>query len=158
MMAVRSTSDAETAVIVQEPASANATLRVDNRLGCRVRQLLVVDSNGVAWWADNVDAEASKNLERIDPAQARGTLQRLHLENMLESPELLDPSFQNRHYYSDFSVNAGETLLERKLRQWMTTLGPPRSYLAIVNAPPGVPLGVSGASEEASFHVVAGRW
>ena len=49
-------------------------------------------------------------------------------------------------------------ILERSLRGTVPAGLPPRSYMAITSASPGVPVGYSRAREEASFHMVLGTY
>ena len=49
-------------------------------------------------------------------------------------------------------------ILERNLKQAAYSELTPRSYLAITRTAPELPLGYPAAREQASYHVVTGRW
>jgi hypothetical protein len=49
-------------------------------------------------------------------------------------------------------------ILERNLKQAAYSELTPRSYLAITRTAPELPLGYRAAREQASYHVVTGRW
>ena len=97
----------------------------------------------------------------------------VHLGQTLDFPTGYDPRlyeneyrYGRRYYWSSTDnqlppARVAESLLECKLQQ--ACYGdlrdlPPRSYLAVTQTSPDVPLGYRDAREVASFHVVQGRW
>jgi hypothetical protein len=159
-VAVRSTTDAKARIDIRA-LGAGKPPRVANRLGQRIEQLLVVDASGASWWVEGLD-DGETTAASIVPGDAERRLQRLYVENMPEAPD-------GYRDMSDYPIIVGDDgllhrfendpILEQSLSRWLSNRRPPRSYVAIVaESPPGVPLGVDGVSEEASLHIVVGRW
>ena len=74
--------------------------------------------------------------------------------------------FRKGYYYGGWSTvdqnlappSFASGILECSLVGTLPADLPPRSYIAITNASPGVPVGYSRAREEASFHMVLGTY
>ncbi len=153
------------------------TLRVKNRLGTRIEQLVVYGEDRKYYWAQGVDVEKTTLLQPFTPrAQAK------FRKTWLESQPQVSPGIQTRYNnYSDvFGLRnirrprGGSSAIIPPTQQTsrleaslagLSTLGSvpfsplrPGSYVAVVKQSPEVVLGVASASEEASFHVILGKW
>ena len=153
------------------------TLRIKNRLGTRIEQLVVYCEDRKYYWAEGVDAEKTTLLQPFTP-RTQTKFQQTWAENRPQ----ISPGIQTRYNnYSDvFGLrnirrsrggNSAITpptqqtsRLEASLAGLSTlgsaTLSPPQpgSYVAVVKQSPEVVLGVASASEEASYHVILGKW
>jgi hypothetical protein len=73
-------------------------------------------------------------------------------------------AFRNRYGFQQSDARLATSVMNEYLAELAGLAGrpaldlPPRSYLAVTESGPEVEFGLQGASEEASFHVVAGQW
>jgi hypothetical protein len=158
---------------------AGGKIRTFNQLGTGIHYLLVLDDDGNLFAGENLTDRSKSVLEPIERTEAIRKVRELFTANRPEAPPALaaeDSDFQiiqrrqtrrmmSRRYglqYSEQRLDAN--LLSDALADLAGTAGqpalslPPRSYLAITEIGPEVVLGVPSAEEQASFHVVVGRW
>jgi hypothetical protein len=136
---------------------------VANKLKSPVRQLLVVDSRGKCWWAENLAAGKSLRPVAIEPFEARRRLEAAGNHAPLGPPPGFDQlpygDFSGGYYGYYDDLDDSSSVLERGIDRWLSApADTPRSYVAIVESPPGLPRGIEAAHEESSLHVVVGRW
>jgi hypothetical protein len=157
------------------PEGQESPPAVENGLGARVLELFLLDGNGRGYWAGGIDPGARFRLQAaaLEPAAAR--LRQVLAEHRPANPPKFDPidfrrafgfGFNPFYYYWGWdeglpepSTEQGvlETNLNRLAASGLRRLNP-RSYVAIVESSSETPLGFESAREEASLHVVLGRW
>jgi hypothetical protein len=150
-------------------------LRVKNRLGAKIKTLLVVNEAGQIYSGENVAVDSSAALQPIARDDAARLINRLVVDSMPQAPPELGSSdtdlaaLQSRSRFGRFGVqyNGGrlsENLTGIALMDLAGLTGrpaldlPPRSYIAIAETGPEVELGISYAKEEASFHLIEGKY
>ncbi len=163
-----------------ELAPAGGVLRATNELGVDVRYVLAVDDAGQWYAGEHLAAGAAT---RLPPAARDDVLlrwRRLVLDNTPVDPPALAGSvsdllrlqrrtqqraFERTYGPLDFSVQRlANNLANNAIAELAGVEGrpplqlPPRSYLAVTAAGPEVELGIADITEEASFHVLVGRW
>jgi hypothetical protein len=150
---------------IREAADAASPPQCKNDLGTGLRQLLIVDAQGNAWWAENVSAGATAAPAKLAPGEGRGRLIAIHVQHALRPPAGIGGFWPGGGPYTNyeyFDELQSSSVLERGLADWLGASPgealQPRSYVAIVESPAGVPLGVPHARQEAGLHVVVGRW
>jgi hypothetical protein len=147
--------------------------QVENRLEAHVRYLLLRDRGGAYFSTRDLAANATAMLSPIDPAAAEKELHQL--------ADAVAPSFpgdearfnnsimrmlmpQRRGFGGDSA--AGDPMMETSLLEsqiaaatspWKQPLAP-GTYVAVTERCPAVPIGVPKVREEASLHVVRGRY
>ncbi|MEO8498122.1 MAG: hypothetical protein ABI614_23905, partial [Planctomycetota bacterium] len=159
---------------VDEPAGA-ASPRVTNRLGVDIEQMVLRPSDGLWYACNKLTAGSSVQLYEIDSNQFPGQWNKLFAAQRPQFPIGFDPSqlenvstiFGNS-YAGGNQIDRGlpapttaTSVLERGLRNignLKLDAMQPRSYIAIVRTAPNISLGIESVAEEASFHVVTGRW
>jgi hypothetical protein len=151
-------------------ADPSAPLRVINRLNTVVQKLGVRNADGKYYWGTNLAAGKEATLQSAELATIQRELRAALLANRPSFPPGYDARYYNRgfgfgrsYYYNanDQGLPAPKFdagLLERSLSLAAYTPLEPRSYVAITQTAPEVPLISGSAREEASFHVVTGRW
>jgi len=155
-----------------EPADQKNALRVTNKLDAGVAKVLICDSAGRYHWAENVETGEEFRPRKINATEAAQQLRLSYNENRPEVPKGFDP----RHYrnslgfsrYWRTDVDQGlsppalnQSVLERGVQRAMYTDASamkPRTYIAITRTTTEASLGYQASREEASFHVVVGRW
>jgi hypothetical protein len=170
-LVVRSTHDAKSELVISKANGASGELEVENRLGGRIEKLWLVDSGGKSYWGEAIGQARSKALAAKDPADCLGLIQEALSANAPRTPEGFDPNMRRRRgfgYYYGYSYRnnslppASQTgsLFERKMSQLSSPAFKlaPKSYIAIVERSAETPTGVESAKEEASFHVIYGKW
>jgi hypothetical protein len=147
--------------------SRSGSTSVKNKLGTRVLALMVCDSTGATHWGEGIDADSETGLSAIKKSEASLKLNSLFAASRPEFPRDMNLGYGyrlgfNRDYDEEFH---DPEMVRSRLEQSLKTFGPayaykpqPRTYLAIVESSPEVELGVDGAAEEGSFHVVFGRY
>jgi hypothetical protein len=153
-------------------------LRAKNELQTAIRFVLVADASGNLFAGHDLADGASGELLPIESAAAARRFAELLHDHQPEPPPELSAAGRSpavgwglfgSPYYAYGYGNAGNSNLSENLQQeafgrWMTASAeaapelPPRSFVAITDTNPEVELGVAGAHEEASFHVIAGQW
>lgn len=149
-------------------------LKVKNRLGTRIHQLVVCPDKGEYryCWATDIREDETKVLTPITPVEVRKRLGKTWNDHQLKLPEDMDGrrqgsifGFSRRYYYGPRwsrgrslppSQNTGR--LERSLAGAGLGSLAPGSYVAVVQQSPEVVLGTPVARQEASFHVIFGKW
>lgn len=167
------TSEAE--LLVGERPSGPPS--VENRLGTRVRQLLLCDSQGNLFATADL---APEQLATLTPVVADEEVRDDFFEKFVAGQLWDPPGFDRQDYrrnrwgiwgrrYSSYgyygangnqvaAANSLRSLLELKLAAAPWRELQPRSYLALVEHSPEVPLGTRTTREPTSFEVIAGRW
>ncbi len=161
-----------------ELAAGGGKLRATNELGAAIESVLVVDQAGELWAGEKLATSEVAFLDRIEHRDAIRRFRELVVENAPEPPAALsgDDSHysvmqrrQWRSFGGRFGNQSGESRLEANLmNEAVAELAglagrpalalPPRSYVAVTATGPEVELGMPGAKEEASFHVIVGQW
>jgi hypothetical protein len=155
--------------------------RVENALGSAVTHVAVFDDEGRPFVAQNVppgssaSLEADGNLKPIGEALFEGQSSKQMPEGLGDyqtSRGLFEMRSRDWYYYGPGrfgrgAVPAGDT---SRLERVLATLGgsknalldtknhQPRTYVAIVAESPEVAFGLDPVEEEASFHVIVGKW
>jgi hypothetical protein len=172
------TSRTRAALSVTWPEGRQSPPQIENRLGTRILQLVVRDEAGRDYWAEGVDKGAAVRPQPADPSAASERLRQELANNRPADPPQFDPSdYQRsfgmglglRHSYSYWEYgdqwlsepSTEDGILETSLRG-VGAMGiqslPRGGYVAIVESCDEVPLGIERAREEASLHVIQGRW
>jgi hypothetical protein len=154
--------------------SSDGDVRVWNHLQTSIRQLLLCDEAGELYWGDAIDNEASATLRPLRRERARAQLIKTFQENQPRPPEEMSYASERifgirsrGYYYWGQRGNRYENarLASSRLEWALALYGPaepftpqPRTYLAIVDSSPAVPLGVADAEQDGSFHVIRGLW
>lgn len=133
---------------------------VRNRWATRIHQLVVRSRGGQYYWAHDVAEDGQATLEPIEPGEAAKRLQATELPTR---PTLLPGTEKIAAFYDqDFKGQIGARL-ELELSQWVIsgngvdTLRP-GSYLAVVDRPPHIEVGIEKAKEEKGYHLIHGTW
>ena len=150
-------------------------LQVENRLDTDLFMLVVRDSQGEFFVGRGVGNGETAELQAVKAAD----LPALNLEvkkTFEESAPGFPTGFRKNQYMSssvyrrwrvyqsidqhEGSVRSQTSILERQLADANGQLKnlPSRSYLAIVEVSPEVPLGVQRTQEVSSFHLIMGKW
>jgi hypothetical protein len=158
--------------------SGNGKMQVVNRLGTRIDSLLVLDDAGKLFSGRELASESRVALEPISRDDAVKRIVDLMRDSEPEMPAELSGSDRDflgrrgrstRRIYSRFPRQQGEgqlndNIANRALSDLAGMNGrpaldlPARSYVAVTATGPEVETGISYATENASFHVVVGRW
>lgn len=162
-----------------ELTPAAEQIRAVNNLGTAIRFVLVIDSENKLFTGENLAPESKAVLLPIERADAIRRLRKLFTDHTPEAPPALsgDTSTlpmtrrgRSRRLISrQFGLQYSEQRLDANLLNdalaELTGLNgqpalnlPPQSYVAITESGPEVALGIPEATEEASFHVIIGRW
>lgn len=169
-------------MLVVEPRETAASLRfieaaedqpprVTNNLGVAATRLLVRDSAGQHFLAENLRQGASTTLRATNIVDEAKHWRGVFGANRLSYPEGFNPAnLENvsgifgpgfRYQGQIPAVSVDTSILESSLRQTLSTdfnWLQPRSYAVLTTRPPLVSLGVDSAEETAGFHVIVGRW
>jgi hypothetical protein len=153
-------------------------VRATNNLGSKLEFVLVFDDKGNLFLGENLATDGRAFLQPIERRDAIRRWRDIVTNNQPEAPaELAAPDsdfmmLQRREQmrmYRRSGIQYGEQRLSTNLvSEMLDELAglsnqpalnlPPRSYLAVAERGPEVELGMSGAEEEASFHVIVGQW
>jgi hypothetical protein len=144
---------------------------VTSALGGDVRQLFLRDSQGAYYEAGSpLKAGQSATLKPISANDARQYISQILNDHQPDYPVGYDPAAEDRRADSSWSpryaYGSVSPTLQASLLEWNLSLfqAPPNdvlepgSYLALMDSNSDVPLGIAGAKEAKSFHVVLGRW
>ncbi|MFC1596945.1 hypothetical protein ACFL5Q_03260, partial [Planctomycetota bacterium] len=172
MMTVRS-RDSALGLAITETEAAPRVLQVANRLGTPIRQLVVRSKGGQYFRAADVETDGAVEAEAAELADVQAWLEQTFRESEPSFPVGMDrggqigsygwSSYRNRwrgrYGQVDIPDPSQKTgLLETSLAAVRTRPLEPGSYLAVVDGSPEVVLGVASAREEASLHVILGKW
>jgi hypothetical protein len=160
--------------------AAGDVLEATNELGTGIVYVVAVDDAGKLFAGEHIAADSSAPLMPTVRTSALARWRRFVLDNDPESPPAMSDSvldflrmqqrsqrqvMQQRYGRLDYSLHRlGNNLLDGAIDELAGVEGqpglqlPPRCYLAVTNAGPEVELGIPGVTEEASFHVLVGRW
>ena len=170
LMVVRS-GKSETRLEVSEQKSASH-LQVRNTLGTKVQFLVVRDSQGNYFVAENLPEDATAEPAPAKAKDAQIALTKLIKAQDPEYPKGYDPTMSGNALTKMFRgafpagspyspVNTNVSLLERSLDQIGAPdreLLEPGTYLALVDIAPDVPMGVTTSKQKESLHLIRGRW
>ncbi|MCI0359444.1 MAG: hypothetical protein L0211_13285 [Planctomycetaceae bacterium] len=165
-------TESQDKLAVTEGKSAGQRPQVANGLTTDITYLLLRDSRGDFWQTERLANGKSAALTAIGAEEAAERLKKLYGENPPELPKGYDPNLHNTAFsmfmpnYGWWGVDQSSTLpamaaslLEKNLAQ-ATRPGElaPGSYLAVTKSSPIAPNGVPHVREEASLHVIRGRY
>jgi len=146
--------------------------RVTNDLGADIAQVVLCDASGKCYWAEKIESGQQFRPQPIDRQEAARHLRIAKNENRPAFPI----GYDSRYYRNAFGVRRRswtdvdqslpppkfeDGILERSIHRAFYSDArnlKPRSYLAITETTVEVPLGYHSLQEEASFHVIHGRW
>jgi hypothetical protein len=133
-------------------------LQVRNRLNANVTHLMVQDHDGVVYWCEGLKAGEGLIVQPADERDVSTKMRRLFADNYPEFPAGADPTTYGGMAYSELlSKNLMETQIEAinspVVRGWIDGC-----YIAVTDRGIDVDLGMEGADEDGSFHVVRGTW
>jgi len=167
----------EAKLMVREGQAPGQPPRVENKLDTNALYLLLRDRRGDYFAGKQLVSEAATALAAIEPAAAEKELEQLWKAVELKTPERFHAEFdrnnaltflfvRNYGWNSGQDASAGQPLMESGLLEtnleeaFQPVKHPlaPGSYMAVVNSSVVVPAGVSRVSEEASLHVIRGRY
>jgi hypothetical protein len=152
---------------------------VTNELGSRVDFVVALDDQGQVFSKEAIGDRATTEMKSTTHSAALRRLRQLLAENQPEVPAALADDRtgfsrlqrrqQRRLFRLQYGLEYGAERLSDNLQSEATAalVGsgaetvldlPPRSYVAITEHGPEVELGIPGATEDASFHVVVGNW
>jgi hypothetical protein len=161
-------------VAVKENASGAP--QTHNRLGVDIEFLVLRDSQGDFYMAENLDDGRTATLTPISWVDATDRFAAAFKAVRPKNPEGYDPrqhnealNFgQNSYYWYYGNVDSGQpdpnvasSVLERSLRRLVSTDAntlAPRSYAAIVPHSPEVPMGIDKTQQMESIHIIVGKW
>jgi hypothetical protein len=169
-MVVRSAkSDTRLEVIEQKSAPH---LQVRNTLGTKIKLLILRDSQGAYFAADNLPQDTTAEPAPTKAEDARSALTK-HIQKQEPGyPEGYDPAMSGnaltRMFRGAFPtggnyspVHTSVSLMEKSISE----IASPRSelldqgtYLAIVELSPDVPMGVAVSKQRDSLNVIRGKW
>ena len=148
---------------VTTSGSQGAVSKIENRLGSRIRWLVLTDAAGHTFEAENVNDDESAEVKEVESSGARSRIATRIMGNDLQYPAGAQGNwFQATQNYSPYSNNQtptpveNETILERSLHHASDL--PPQSFVAIMETSAEVELGTPSAREESSLHVIVGRY
>ena len=134
-------------------------LTVTNQFGTDVLALIVQDHEGQIYFVDSVDTDGTVTLSPSTYIKAGSTLRNILTEHL---PQLPAGYVQNkRSYNNDYNVSMTDSLMELQFEAMVSPVATGwgnGTYLAITAKGIEVPLGIDGATESSSFHVVRGTW
>ncbi len=161
-------------------AADGTSVKVENQLGTNIQKLLVIDAEGRIYAGDNIAAEKIVKLDLSKDEEAKWSLRNVIIHNQPAIPEDFSQMNQSggrrrgwtsypQSYRSSKSMsNNGlpsptqqtsqmETAINQLVVNLLNKKFEPKSYIAIVDRSPEVEFGTS-VSEEASLHIIVGRW
>lgn len=158
--------------LLLEPVADDATsLKVENRLGTRIEQLLVRGAGDQYYWAGPLEPGARGIAQAIKRDDGLGRLATAVGKHYPLRPAMLgaSPASGQRRVTTWSQPNLAREVgshwnsrLEVSLRSLDVNAGgsgpEPGQFVAVVAASPEVELGLPSAREEASFHMIQGTW
>ncbi|MBC8869140.1 MAG: hypothetical protein H8E44_06965 [Planctomycetes bacterium] len=157
---------------ILEPDGQETAPRVTNNLEADIAKLVICDSAGQYYWAENIETGKRVQPQQIEPSEAAKRLRVAYDVNRPAVPEGFDPRYYRssfgfgRMWWTDVDQSLrppgfDQGVLERNVQNAIYTdvkNMKPRTYVAITRTSAESPLGYQASQEEASFHVVSGRW
>ncbi len=135
-------------------------LRVVNRLGATVTHLIVQDHDGKLYWSENLKPDQGAVVPIADALKISGRLRQLFSDRLPEFP----PGATHSYRYG-YGMPSGYLLSTNLMESQLAAINSPviekwidGSYLAVTDRGVEVDLGLDDVAEEASFHVIQGRW
>jgi hypothetical protein len=170
-MVLRSTESAAR-LNVSEGATPSTPPGVTNELGAKIAYVLVRDSRGSYWQGENLAPDAAGSLAAVTGEAAAERLRKLYTEHPPELPRGYDPSVHNNAMslfmpnYGWYNVDMSSSLpvmASSLLEKNLASLNRPAelasgTYVAVTDTSAIVPYGVPRVQEEASLHVIRGRY
>ncbi len=161
-----------------EVLDSGEKLRVKNQLGAKILSLAVLNDAGQIYWGEDIAEDASAMLKPAERDDAIRRINKLIMDNMPQEPSALAAgesdlgalrSRSRYQVYGRYGLQFGTGKLSGNLAgEALTNLAgfggqpaldlPTRTYVAITERGPEVEVGISYAKEEASFHVIVGKW
>jgi hypothetical protein len=155
-----------------EVTPADGAIRAANGLAWPLACLVVADDAGRLYFGETLAVGEGRALVPLSSEQAAAVRKRLAAHPPELPPHLQGvsyvPPYRHRgwspEYSQDLETSFGNNSVERLLQRLSGSTWKvgeqlePRSYVAIVEHNPGLDLGVAGAVEEASLHVILGRY
>ncbi len=153
---------------VAEPTSCT----VENRLGAKIDFVLLRSAAGDLYFGRDVGADARATLELLDDDTAEdAVVKMLNSRNTSQNSSpaaavtpaarLIFGSARSRRIGNAYALN-GSGLLDGELALAFQEIGAhlpdKRTYVAIVERPPDVEVGMTGLVERQSLHVIRGTW
>jgi hypothetical protein len=152
--------------------TTDGQVQVENKLGTPIRHLLVVDDSGAIFCGERLDEQRGpQRLTPIELAAARDKFEKIFAAQVPRHPDYVQYdnsllAYSRMYGYGQGRGNFYNPQLNTSRLEWaMTQYGPgpkwtpqPGTYLAVVDLSPEIELGVASAGQEASFHVVLGRF
>jgi len=149
-----------------------AAPNVANDLDADIAKVLICDASGKCYWAEEIEAGEQFRPQPIDPAEALRHLRIAVNDNRPAFPIGYDSRYYRnafgvrRRYWTDVDQHLPppkfeDGILERSIHRTLYSGArnmKPRSFIAITETSAEVPLGYDSLREEASFHVIYGRW
>jgi hypothetical protein len=154
-------------------------VRATNQLGTAIDFVLLVDQARELWVGERLAAGAMAFLKPIERADAIRRFRDLVLDNEPQPPTALSdgnspyslierrqssPMYRGRFGFQANEARLATSVVSESLAELAGLTGrpalalPPRSYVAVTETAPEVELGLRGAEEQASFHVILGQW
>lgn len=142
-------------------------LSVTNQLGTQVLALVVQDHEGNIFVGDQIDTEGTVTLSSSTYIKGASTLRKFLAENLPQLPAGYIESKTSRRslYGSGNGGNLGVPMTDSLMELHFEAIVSPAAngwgngtYVAVTATGIEVPLGVEGATETSSFHVVRGTW
>lgn len=170
-MVLRVTESADK-LAVREGSAAGQPPEVTNQLGSDLHLVVLRDSRGQLWLGEGLADQRPATLGKTSDQEAADKLQVLYGANPPKPPRNYDPNVHNSAIsifmpnYSFYSVDASSAapgmasgMLEKNLALAANLQGlPPGTYVAVVQLSSVVPYGVPHVREEASLHMIRGRY
>ena len=165
--------DSSAGLTIAPAANGNSPLRVKNRLGATIHHLVIHGDDDRYYWAEAIDPGEDFSASPVDLQTALQKIQPFYREHEPQVPSGFDESdfldgnfFGNMYrpwrYFDTFSEpSMNDSLLEYGLQVAVNdgnTRLEPRSYLAFVECSPEVVVGAEDTTDQASLHLLLGRW
>jgi hypothetical protein len=154
-------------------ATPSGKLRISNKLNSAIQYVVVIDNADKVWAGEKLDKDAVAFLQPIERGDAVTRLRKLATDNAPQAPPELAEGDSYYRRYQMYGGRYGQYYIEHTLAGNLANdalsavVGmpgedglqlPPRSYVAVTETGPEVEFGMRGAKEQASFHVIVGRY
>jgi hypothetical protein len=143
-------------------------IQVGNQLGADLQLLILADAQGQFHWAQGVERGTIVPLDAVTEAEAIGKIRAIIADAQLRLPPGMQSGSRRGVWTrrrNRFGLPQQASAMPERLMKALTIV-PSSSgsawqtemYVAIANSPAGIDLGVADAREEASLHLIVGRW